>query len=126
MPPPVFRRRNAAHNHYRAPTARARPGRKGLPGGGVCAPRVGLGVPGLRKTGRTGSLDVAVTFCPEEWRRLRHWQKELYWHVTRDIYELVTSLGKGRGVPCLPAGCPHQEGEQPRSLPCIFPQTRGF
>ncbi|XP_010214233.1 PREDICTED: protein ZNF783-like, partial [Tinamus guttatus] len=36
--------------------------------------------------------DVAVSFRPEEWRRLWQWQKKLYWRVMRDNYELVTSL----------------------------------
>ncbi|NXD18276.1 ZN786 protein, partial [Nothocercus nigrocapillus] len=47
--------------------------------------------------------DAVVSFCPQEWRRLRQWLKELYWHVTRDNYELVTSLGKGGRWPRLQA-----------------------
>ncbi|CAM5095439.1 unnamed protein product [Eretmochelys imbricata] len=34
-------------------------------------------------------------FLPEEWAALADWQRELYWAVRKENYELVTSLGDG-------------------------------
>ncbi|CAM5095281.1 unnamed protein product [Eretmochelys imbricata] len=36
-------------------------------------------------------------FLPEEWAALADWQRELYWAVRKENYELVTSLGSDDG-----------------------------
>uniref|UniRef100_A0A674J3E6 KRAB domain-containing protein n=1 Tax=Terrapene triunguis TaxID=2587831 RepID=A0A674J3E6_9SAUR len=47
--------------------------------------------------------DVAVCFSPEEWAALAEWQRELYWAVMRENFELVASLGElPPSWPCCP------------------------
>ncbi|XP_059585406.1 uncharacterized protein LOC102577222 isoform X1 [Alligator mississippiensis] len=58
--------------------------------------------------------DVAVYFSPEEWAELREWQKELYWDVMRENYELVASVGAGFADPKPePALKPERERDSP-------------
>ncbi|CAM4599211.1 unnamed protein product [Lepidochelys kempii] len=51
-------------------------------------PRVVAGAGSIR--GRGGR------FLPEEWAALADWQRELYWAVRKENYELVTSLGRAK------------------------------
>uniref|UniRef100_A0A8C3NUL8 KRAB domain-containing protein n=1 Tax=Cyanoderma ruficeps TaxID=181631 RepID=A0A8C3NUL8_9PASS len=41
--------------------------------------------------------EVAVRFSPAEWAALAPWQRALHREVMCDNYDLVASLGEGRG-----------------------------
>uniref|UniRef100_A0A8C8SIG6 Uncharacterized protein n=1 Tax=Pelusios castaneus TaxID=367368 RepID=A0A8C8SIG6_9SAUR len=66
--------------------------------------------------------DVAVGFSPEEWAVLAQWQRDLYWAVMKDNYELVASLGTGSAVSGPAFLCETGRGDEPqagrRESPC--------
>nr|XP_034986110.1 zinc finger protein 2-like isoform X2 [Zootoca vivipara] len=53
--------------------------------------------------------DVAVHFSPEEWALLTDWQRDLYYDVMEDNFELVTSLDVPLGPKLL---CRTERGEE--------------
>ncbi|KAM9164580.1 uncharacterized protein ACDP82_001916 isoform 2-T2 [Pangshura tecta] len=56
--------------------------------------------------------DVAVRFSLAEWAALAEWQRELYWAVTRENFELVASLGSAAPKP--ESSCEMERGEEPQ------------
>nr|XP_013817696.1 PREDICTED: zinc finger protein 92 homolog [Apteryx mantelli mantelli] len=58
--------------------------------------------------------DVAIYFSPEEWAELAEWQKDLYWDVMRENYELVASLGADTPGPQLDLLSKLERGEELR------------
>ncbi|XP_065442650.1 zinc finger protein 419-like isoform X1 [Chrysemys picta bellii] len=70
--------------------------------------------------------DVALCFSPEEWAALAEWQRELYWAVMRENFELVASLGSADPKP--ESSCEMERGDelqrgQDREIP-EAPSTR--
>ncbi|XP_039378542.1 zinc finger protein 271-like [Mauremys reevesii] len=57
--------------------------------------------------------DVSVSFTREEWEILAEWQKELYWDVMRENYEILISLGGDMPKPALLLLM--EEGGKPRA-----------
>ncbi|XP_039381962.1 zinc finger protein 773-like isoform X2 [Mauremys reevesii] len=56
--------------------------------------------------------DVVVRFSPEEWAALAEWQRELYWAVMRENFELVASLGSAAPKP--ESSCDMEPGDEPQ------------
>ncbi|XP_032624838.1 uncharacterized protein LOC116818206 isoform X2 [Chelonoidis abingdonii] len=56
--------------------------------------------------------DVVVRFSPAEWAALAEWQRELYWAVMRENFELVASLGSAAPRP--ESSCEMERGEEPQ------------
>ncbi|KAM7174454.1 uncharacterized protein RBU57_001053 isoform 2-T2 [Macrochelys suwanniensis] len=79
-----------------------------LPGGAETGLRRGCVV----LQGPVAFEDVVVRFSPAEWAALADWQRELYWAVTRENYELVASLGSADPKP--ESSCEIEPGEEPQ------------
>ncbi|XP_074841431.1 uncharacterized protein LOC142008206 isoform X2 [Carettochelys insculpta] len=87
-------------------TRQAKPGiRAGRIVGAAAGPRVPLhqDKAGERQScvrpAQVAFEDVAVRFSPAEWAELAEWQRELYWAVMRETYELLASLGSADAQP---------------------------
>ncbi|XP_032624839.1 uncharacterized protein LOC116818206 isoform X3 [Chelonoidis abingdonii] len=66
----------------------------------------------LLHRGQVAFEDVVVRFSPAEWAALAEWQRELYWAVMRENFELVASLGSAAPRP--ESSCEMERGEEPQ------------